>query len=209
MTPEQLERFLEALGKIDPKRTAAARKRSAEILSALCSGQPTAGQLLLLPLRRRLLLLQQPFILQSLRFSFSRRRSLRIFTPYFCLHRLHLLLPLCHPLHSRHRARIYVFHRQRPGRKIQPHLRQTTHDRRLRRSSLLPAPLRRHQSKPSTHRNNALPKSLLHDADTSHCIGCIASPRRLWFECHSCVNQAKLFPRLRFALCPPFAAMFQ
>jgi hypothetical protein len=51
MTPAQLEKFLEALAKIDPRRTAAARKRSAEILSALCSGQPTTGQLLELPLR--------------------------------------------------------------------------------------------------------------------------------------------------------------
>jgi hypothetical protein len=49
------DEILEAFAKIDPaaaaKRSAAARKRSAEILSALCSGEPTSAQLLLLPHR--------------------------------------------------------------------------------------------------------------------------------------------------------------
>ena len=52
MTQDQI---LEAFAKIDPaaaaKRSAAARKRSAEILSALCSGEPSAATLLLLPHR--------------------------------------------------------------------------------------------------------------------------------------------------------------
>lgn len=48
MTPEQI---LGALDKIDPARTAAARKRNAQILSDLCSGELTTAQLLKLPHR--------------------------------------------------------------------------------------------------------------------------------------------------------------
>jgi hypothetical protein len=48
MTPEQI---LAALDKIDPARTAAARKRNAQILSDLCSGEVTAAQILKLPHR--------------------------------------------------------------------------------------------------------------------------------------------------------------
>jgi hypothetical protein len=48
MTPEQI---LEALDRIDPARTAAARKRNAQILSELCSGEVTTAQLLKLPHR--------------------------------------------------------------------------------------------------------------------------------------------------------------
>lgn len=55
LTPAQrrarLEALLEALSKIDPARSAAARKRNAQILADLCSGTPSAAQLLLLPHR--------------------------------------------------------------------------------------------------------------------------------------------------------------
>jgi hypothetical protein len=40
-----------ALEKMDDERTVAAQKRSAEILTALCSGKPTAAELILLPHR--------------------------------------------------------------------------------------------------------------------------------------------------------------
>lgn len=42
---------LAALDRMDDDRTLAAQKRSAEIVSALCSGHPTTAQLMLLPHR--------------------------------------------------------------------------------------------------------------------------------------------------------------
>ena len=48
MTKEQI---LAVLDKASPSRTQAAKKREAEIFSDLCSGTPTAGQLLELPHR--------------------------------------------------------------------------------------------------------------------------------------------------------------
>jgi len=48
---EDADAVLAALEKMDPARTVEAQKRSAEILSALCSGHPTGGQLMKLPHR--------------------------------------------------------------------------------------------------------------------------------------------------------------
>jgi hypothetical protein len=48
---EDADAVLSALEKMDPARTMAEAKHSADILSALCSGHPTAAQLVLLPHR--------------------------------------------------------------------------------------------------------------------------------------------------------------
>jgi hypothetical protein len=48
---QDAEAVIAALEKMDDDRTVAAQKRSAEIVSALCSGHPTVAQLMLLPHR--------------------------------------------------------------------------------------------------------------------------------------------------------------
>jgi len=45
------EAVIAALEKVSPERTVQAQKNNAEILSALCSGHPTGGQLMKLPHR--------------------------------------------------------------------------------------------------------------------------------------------------------------